>query len=118
MVYAGITIGSAIASGVFQKSALIKPALSLSLFLNSACLIFFTLSKWYYLDAILRFFIGIFQVFVTIYMPVWADIFAKENRKSAWLTFLILAAPLGLVMGFALTSYTNNNGGWRYSFYV
>lgn len=52
-------------------------------------------------------------------MPVWADIFAKESRKSAWLTFLILAAPLGLVIGFALTSFMNTTSlGWRYSFYI
>lgn len=51
-------------------------------------------------------------------MPVWADIFAKESKKSAWLTFLILAAPLGLVIGFALTSALIPRLGWRYSFYI
>lgn len=45
-------------------------------------------------------------------MPVWADIFAKESRKSAWLTFLILAAPLGLVIGFAMTSALIAFDGW------
>lgn len=45
-------------------------------------------------------------------MPVWADIFAKESRKSGWLTFLILAAPLGLVIGFAMTSALNSYIGW------
>jgi hypothetical protein len=45
-------------------------------------------------------------------MPVWADIFAKESKKSAWLTFLILAAPLGLVIGFALTSAIISHYKW------
>ena len=51
-------------------------------------------------------------------MPVWADIFAKESRKSAWLTFLILAAPLGLVIGFAMTSALIAFEGWKFSFYI
>ena len=51
-------------------------------------------------------------------MPVWADIFAKESRKSAWLTFLILAAPLGLVIGFAMTSALIALVSWQASFYI
>lgn len=78
----------------------------------------FTLSPYFYLDAILRLLIGVFQVFITIYMPVWADIFAKESRKSAWLTFLILAAPLGLVIGFAMTSALIALVSWQASFYI
>jgi predicted MFS family arabinose efflux permease len=112
LVYAGITIGSLLASAIFSKSNLIKPVLFLSLLLNAVSLVVFALSENFYLDATLRLFIGIFQVFVTIYMPVWADIFAKESRKSAWLTFLILAAPLGLVIGFALTSALIPHFGW------
>jgi hypothetical protein len=37
-------------------------------------------------------------------MPVWADAFANEKQKSIWLSFLILASPLGVVFGFAVTS--------------
>lgn len=91
---------------------MIKPALAFSLLMNAISLVMFTLSTSFYLDAILRLFIGVFQVFATIYMPVWADIFAKESRKSAWLTFLILAAPLGLVIGFAMTSALIAFKGW------
>jgi predicted MFS family arabinose efflux permease len=104
LVYAGITIGSAISSWIFQNSVFIKPSLYLSLLLNAISLILFTATNYFYVDAILRVLIGIFQVIITIYNPVWADIFAKENLKSIWLTFLILGSPLGLVLGFALTS--------------
>jgi MFS family permease len=59
-------------------------------------------------------------------MPVWADAFANEKQKSIWLTFLILASPLGVVFGFIMTSvfvaYNKEidgcNNGWRWSFYV
>lgn len=77
----------------------------------------FTLTNSFYVDVILRLFIGIFQVIITIYNPVWADIFAREHLKPVWLTFLILGSPLGLVMGFALTSYMKFKYNWRFSFY-
>jgi len=37
-------------------------------------------------------------------MPVWADTFAAEKQKSVWLTFLILAAVLGIVIGYGVSS--------------
>lgn len=54
-------------------------------------------------------------------MPVWADAFANEKQKSVWLTFLILASPLGVVFGYIMTSiYVAKFGdeGWRYSFFT
>ena len=80
----------------------------------------FALSKSFYLNAVIRFFIGFFQVFICIYMPVWADSFANEKQKSIWLTFLILACPLGVVIGFSLTSLmvAEPFEDWRYSFYA
>ena len=118
LVYAGITIGSAFSSWIFQNSNFIKPSLYLSLLLNAISLILFTATNYYYFDAFLRILIGIFQVIITIYNPVWADIFARENLKSAWLTFLILGSPLGLVLGFALTSIMKSIYNWRFSFYL
>ena len=38
-------------------------------------------------------------------MPVWADAFASEKQKAAWFTFLILASPLGVIIGYLMTSF-------------
>ena len=51
-------------------------------------------------------------------MPVWADTFAREKQKSAWLTFLILASPVGVVSGFTLTSVMTAYLNWHWSFYI
>ena len=51
-------------------------------------------------------------------MPVWADTFAAERQKAAWLTFLILASVLGIVLGFSLTSVMVAVLSWRWSFYA
>jgi hypothetical protein len=50
---------------------------------------------------------GIFQVFITIFTPVWADAFGSEKQKSLWITVLLLCSPLGVFFGFSLTSFMN-----------
>ena len=106
VVYGGIVIGSVVATGIFQRSTWIKPLIVLTLALNSGSLFIFTLTTNFYIMAVLRFFIGFFQVFICIYMPVWADTFANsEKQKAAWLTFLIMASPLGIFIGFSMTSF-------------
>jgi hypothetical protein len=48
---------------------------------------------------------GFFQVFISVYMLVWADTFAKdEKQKTAWIPILILTTPVGVVIGFTLAS--------------
>lgn len=79
VVYGGLTLGSAVATGMFSKSKWIKPTLSLTLIMNALCIWVFTLTGSFYFDAFLRFMIGFFQVFQCIYMPVWADAFAPES---------------------------------------
>ena len=99
-----MSLGASVAVGVYQKANLIKPALVLSLACNAAAIYVFGISENFYYDATLRFFIGFFQVFVVIFMPVWVDAFANEKQKTIWLTFLILASPLGIVFGYIITS--------------
>ena len=62
--------------------------------------------------------IGFWQVFVCIFMPVWVDMFAHESQKSTWLTFLLLAAPLGIVSGYSMTSVITARTTWHWSFWV
>lgn len=118
IVYAGMTMGSAAASAVFEKAKWIKWTLALTLLMNAVCLVLFTITDSFYFDAFMRFLIGFFQVFQCIYMPVWADTFAAEKQKTAWLTFLILASVLGIVLGFSLTTVMVALLTWRYAFYA
>ena len=93
VVYGGIVVGSVVA--------------------------YFTLLDQFIIMAFLRFMIGFFQVFICIYMPVWADTFANsEQQKAAWITFLIMASPLGIFLGFTLTSVMVSWKTWEWSFYI
>jgi len=79
VVYGGLTLGAGFATGIYSKSKWIKPALVSSLACNALAIWLFTLTNSFYFNAFLRFMIGFFQVFVCIYMPVWADAFASEK---------------------------------------
>jgi len=118
VVYGGLTVGAGVATGIYAKSSWIKPTLICSLLLNSLSIWLFTVSNSFYFNMFLRFWIGFFQVFLVIFMPVWGDAFSSEKQKSAWLTFLLLASPLGVVGGFTLTSFMVGYANWRWSFYI
>ena len=95
--------GSATATGLYSKGHLIKPILGFSLMLNSICLVFFTTSTSFYVLGAMRFLTGFCQIFIVVYYPVWTDTFGPEKFKSIWLTLMLLASPLGLVLGYAVT---------------
>ena len=79
IAYGGLTLGSIVATGLFQKRKLIKHVLAGSLAFNALFLYLFTITDSFFFDAFIRFWIGFFQIYVSIYMPVWADTFADER---------------------------------------
>jgi sugar phosphate permease len=60
IVYAGLTIGAGVATGVFSNPKRSKPTLILTLLLNAVCIGVFPFSPSFYIDAGLRFGIGFF----------------------------------------------------------
>ena len=38
-----------------------------------------------------------------IYFPVWVDLYGEDN-KTLWLTFLQVAVPLGVFLGYVVTA--------------
>lgn len=118
VVYGGLTLGAGVATGVYHNSKYVKPALTVTLAFNSLFIWLFSVSKSFYLDAFFRFWLGFFQVFSCIFMPVWADVYANEKQKSTWVTFLLLSSPLGIVGGYTLTSFMVTYYTWKVSFYV
>ena len=117
VVYFGQTLGSILALGLLRKCDP-KKVLSLCLFFNIGTLIIFTVTEIYPILLFSRMFTGLFQVFFCIYFPVWADCFGNEKEKSTWLTYLLIASPLGVILGYTMTALFLENIGWRGSFYV
>lgn len=49
---------------------------------------------------------------------MWVDAFAKESHKTLMLTLLLLAPPLGVVLGYLMTATLITNFSWQWAFYV
>lgn len=96
-----------------------KHILTGSFLLNAFALFLFTLTnKFFLVQAISRFLVGFCQIFICIYSPVWVDAFAKESHKTLMLTLLLLAPPLGVVIGYIMTAALTTNLSWQWAFYV
>ena len=119
LVFGGLTLGSVAATIIFSRGDLIRPCLAFSLFLNGASLWLFSVSTSYFVAMLSRVLIGFFQIFICIYLPVWADTFGSEKVKPMWLSFLLLAAPIGVVLGYILTYNTKVYlSSWEWSFRI
>jgi MFS family permease len=77
----------------------------------------FILFSNFYLLLSSRFLTGFFQVFQTIYFPVWSDRFGKDDKqKTIFLTCYFLTAPMGVLFGYIISAWFISTVGWRYSF--
>ena len=79
----------------------------------------FTLTDIYYVLLFCRFMAGFFQVFLSIYWPVFTDAYAANERmKTTWMSLFLLSAPVGVLLGYVLTTVLIATTRWEYAFYV
>ena len=92
----------------------------MSIVLQSVVLVAFGFSGGNYkIMASCRFFTGLFQVFVCIFGPIWCDANAPADKKTTWITWFIVATPVGMVAGYLLTALILSLGGnWAWSFFL
>jgi len=90
------------------------------LMLEAFSLCMFCYSTNFYFLLADRFMTGFFQVFISIYFPVWADTFGSTDRqKTMWLTGLLACSPIGVLLGYTLCASLISYGiSWRYSLYI
>ena len=103
IVFLGTTFGSIISAVIINKISR-KYFLIISAFCNGLCLFLF---YWdftnYYLYLIFRFCNGIFQSFVSIYLPAWCNQFGIKERRTIMLGLVQIGVPLGVVIGYGVT---------------
>ena len=118
MVYLGLVSGSLCGAMVLGKFQF-KTVLVVSFLGNGAGLLLFIMNDNFYAMSFSRFISGFFQVFLTIYIPLYCDCFGTPITKPYMLSLILLAGPLGLVTGFGCTGLLLGYGiSWRYSFLV
>ena len=82
--------------------------LAASLFFKAANLALCMFSKNYYLILATRCLCGFSQVYYTIYFPVWCDQFGSKKSSSIMIAIVQIGCPLGIVVGFCLSTITKN----------
>lgn len=85
---------------------------------NMLSLVYFTITDDFSNLLICRMFTGLFQIFFGVYQPVWADTFGNEQQKAIWISYLIIATPLGTIIGYLMTAIFQDNIGWRFVFWI
>ena len=130
LVFVGVIIGSLVSLtiiNIFNR----KYILMVCLILCGLSLFVFTITTNYILLCIDRVIIGTFQAFISIYLPLWCDQFGVETRKALMLALIQVAPPLGVLLGYIITTILNmyltylpyfgdieENERWLYSFYI
>ena len=82
-----------------------KLVLSGILILGAGTLIAFTQVYNFYGLMAIRCMTGFFQVFKSVYFPVWADTFGgTEKLKTMMLTIFIVCGPVGVLLGYIVAA--------------
>ena len=118
LVFFGLASGSVYATLIVGKIPW-KFILQSSFLGNGVGLFIFGYSSNYYVVCFGRWFSGFNQIFLIIYMPLYIDAFANHNQKAAWMSSILLAPPVGVLIGYGLTATTVGvYDDWRISFII
>ena len=117
-MYFGLTLGSLTGAQIYSNSKYIKFVLMLSLSVMAVTLIIFAINSNFQLNVFMRFVAGFCQIFIIIYVPLWADAFGNERQKSLWIAIFTSCSVIGIFIGYSLTSWMVAQFSWEYSFIV
>jgi hypothetical protein len=78
--------------------------LIICLICNGALLWTFTFSYYLAILFINRIAVGVFQSYIVIYFPLWCDQYGIKKKKAMMIAILQTGVPLGIVVGYAMTS--------------
>ena len=129
-VFIGVIIGSLISLTIINTFNR-KYILMVCLILCGFSLFLFTVTKKYALLCIDRVIVGTFQAFISIYLPLWCEQFGIEARKAIMMALIQVAPPLGVLVGYVVTTILNmslkwlpyfgdieKDERWLYAFYI
>ena len=120
LVYVGNIIGSLFLFAYINNYNR-KHLLLISLLLNSVCLYLFVLTTNLPLLFLNRIVVGIFQSYITIYVPVWCNQYGELSKRTFMIAFVQFGSPIGIFLGYLIASVAiekNLYGGWTFAFVV
>ena len=120
LVYVGNIIGSLFLFA-FINMYNRKHLLIISLLVNAIFLYAFVLTTHLPSLFLNRIIVGIFQAYVTIYLPVWCNQYGEASKRTVMIAFVQFGSPVGIFFGYLIASISiqeNLYGGWTFAFVV
>lgn len=120
LVFVGNIIGSLISFWVinfFNR----KTLLVFSLFFIAICLFTFVLFRNLLFLLVNRILVGIFQSYITIYLPVWCHQFGIIKQKALMISYAQIVVPIGVFLGYLFATIfiqLDILGGWNFAFVI
>ena len=115
-MFVGLLFGSLCATFVLDRFAY-KTVIGVSFLGNGLSLLLFAITRSFAVMCGTRCLSGFFQIFLTIYIPLYVDTFGTKTTKPIMLSLILLAPPIGVVIGYGITGICIANGtNWRVSF--
>eukprot|EP00164_Ancoracysta_twista_P012254 GFYU01019179.1.p1 GENE.GFYU01019179.1~~GFYU01019179.1.p1 ORF type:complete len:305 (+),score=58.82 GFYU01019179.1:284-1198(+) len=105
LVYIGFVVSSLVAGHSLQDY---KPGTLLggSMLLNAGFTVMFALAPNPWLLYCGRFCVGVSQVTVVVYAPVWVDHHAPQGKATLWMCVVQAGCPTGVVIGYLVAGLT------------
>lgn len=118
LVFVGNIIGSMISVSLINNFNR-KHLIIICLILCGICLYGFTLLKNTMLLYFNRILVGMFQSYISIYLPVWCDQFGVNSKRTMMIAMIQVAPPLGVVIGYGINFlFEDFECGWKYPFRI
>ena len=120
LVYFGNILGSMIFFSLINTFDR-KLLLLISLLGNAICLFTFVIIENIPLLFLNRVLVGIFQSYLTIYMPVWCNQYGLQPQRNYMIALIQLVSPIGIFLGYFIASISIHDqlyGGWKFAFFM
>ena len=101
-------ISSSIALQKFPEHRVVP----IGLMLNLGAILWFTQVHAYESLMISRGLTGLFQQIINIYFPVWTDAYVAEEKKSSWLSIIMVGSTIGNIVGYIIGASVQESIGW------
>ena len=118
-VFLGTLLGSLIFApliNMFNRKYLLISSAALC----GGCLFIFNFgTSIIYLLYVNRVAVGLFQAFISIYLPVWCNQFGVNKKKALMMALIQIGPPLGVILGYGLTViFYNDERPWEKPFFI
>ena len=110
VVYIALSCGGPFAGYLLRKNENDhRKVIGTAILMNNCFTLLWALTpvKYFFSKALfisLRFLMGCAQCFLCVFLPLWINEFAPNNKRTSWMGYLQASVPLGVMSGYVLAS--------------